>query len=82
MFEQAELRALVVRALERMPLSERTVLNMYYQQELTLREISKKMKLHESRISQLKTQGINRLRSLMASRWPMRGTAAFAAKVA
>jgi RNA polymerase sigma factor FliA len=82
MLEQSELRALVARALDRMPLSERTVLNLYYQQELTLREIAKKMQLHESRISQLKTQGILRLRTLLASRWPMRGTVASAAKVA
>jgi RNA polymerase sigma factor FliA len=81
MLEQSELRKLVGRALERMPQSERMVLNLYYHREMTLREISRIMDLHESRISQLKSQGVARLRSLLASRWPERGQMA-AAKVA
>ena len=71
--EQSELRKLVSRAVERMPETERTVLNMYFHQELTLREISGALKLHESRISQLKSQGVLRLRTLLATRWPERG---------
>jgi RNA polymerase sigma factor for flagellar operon FliA len=54
-----------------MPYIERTVLTLYYHEELTLREISKVVKLHESRISQLKSQGILRLRSFITKRWPM-----------
>jgi RNA polymerase sigma factor FliA len=46
------------------------VLSLYYHEELTLREISKILKLHESRISQLKSQAILRLRSYMEKRWP------------
>jgi RNA polymerase sigma factor for flagellar operon FliA len=69
--EKAELERLVARALERMPQIERTVLSLYYHEELTLREISKVVKLHESRVSQLKTQAILRLRTLLAKRWPM-----------
>jgi len=46
------------------------VLSLYYHEELTLREISKIVRLHESRISQLKTQGILRLRAYMEKRWP------------
>ena len=73
MLEQSELRKLVGKAVERMPQTERTVLNMYYHQELTLREISRVMQLHESRISQLKTQGVLRLRTFLAAKWPERG---------
>jgi len=73
MLEQSELANLVSRALERMPQGERTVLNLYYYREMTLREIAKIMDLHESRISQLKSQGVARLRALLASRWPERG---------
>jgi RNA polymerase sigma factor for flagellar operon FliA len=75
MLEQSELRKLVERAVERMPQTERTVLTMYYRQELTLREISKSLQLHESRISQLKTQGVLRLRTFLAAKWPERGQA-------
>ncbi len=53
-----------------MPDIEKTVLSLYYHEELTLREISKIVNLHESRISQLKTQAILRLRSYMEKRWP------------
>ena len=57
-------------AISKMPDMEKTVLSLYYHEELTLREISKIVRLHESRISQLKSQAILRLRSYMAKRWP------------
>ena len=57
--------------IEKMPQMERIVLSLYYHEELTLREIAKVVKLHESRISQLKSQAILRLRSYMQKRWPM-----------
>src|SRR4029077_10286493 len=37
------------------PEIERTVLSLYYHEELTLREIAQVVHLHESRISQLKS---------------------------
>ena len=54
-----------------MPATERTVISLYYHEELTLREISKVVNLHESRVSQLKSQAILRLRSYMQKRWPL-----------
>ena len=72
--ERSELQKLLTDAITRMPDIERTVLSLYYYEELTLREISKIVRLHESRISQLKSQAILRLRSYMERRWPtMRG---------
>lgn len=68
--ERSELEKLVASALERMPQIERTVLTLYYHEELTLREISKVIKLHESRVSQLKSQGILRLRAFLTKKWP------------
>jgi RNA polymerase sigma factor for flagellar operon FliA len=53
-----------------MPETERLVLSLYYHEELTLREISKIVHLHESRVSQLKSQAILRLRSWIEKRWP------------
>lgn len=69
--ERAELEKLLAQAIEKMPYVERTVLSLYYQEELTLREISKVVKLHESRVSQLKSQAILRLRAYLEKRWPM-----------
>lgn len=69
-FERKELTRLLGQAISRMPYVERTVLALYYHEELTLREISQIVKLHESRVSQLKTQGVLRLRAFMRQRWP------------
>ena len=68
--ERAELERLLADAIEKMPELERTVLSLYYYEEMTLREIAKIVDLHESRISQLKSQAILRLRSYMQKRWP------------
>jgi RNA polymerase sigma factor for flagellar operon FliA len=73
LFERAELQQLLGRAMQRMPQPERTVLNLYYRQEMSLREIAGVMELHESRISQLKTQALGRLRTFLDARWPQRG---------
>jgi RNA polymerase sigma factor FliA len=71
LLERSELQSLLAEAITRMPDTEKTVLNLYYFEELTLREISKIVHLHESRISQLKTQAILRLRTYMERRWPV-----------
>jgi len=68
--ERAALERLLAEAIEKMPQLERTVLSLYYYEEMTLREIAKIVELHESRISQLKSQAILRLRSYMQKRWP------------
>ena len=47
------------------------MISLYYHEELTLREISKVVNLHESRVSQLKSQAILRLRTYMQKRWPL-----------
>lgn len=70
LLERAELKRILSQAISRMPYIERTVLGLYYQQELTLREISRVVKLHESRVSQLKTQAIVRLRAFVRQKWP------------
>jgi RNA polymerase sigma factor for flagellar operon FliA len=73
LLERAELEQLVRGAIERMPHVERTILNLYYHEELTLREISRVVRLHESRVSQLKSQAILRLRTFLEKRWPSHG---------
>ncbi|MGI8991828.1 MAG: FliA/WhiG family RNA polymerase sigma factor [Bryobacteraceae bacterium] len=70
--EKSELEKLVAEAIEKMPKIERTVLSLYYREELNLREIAGIMELHLSRISQLKSQAILRLRCSMEKRWPGR----------
>ena len=70
LLERAELVRLLKTGIERMPQIERTVLGLYYQEELTLREIARIVNRHESRVSQLKSQAVLRLRSYLGKKWP------------
>jgi RNA polymerase sigma factor for flagellar operon FliA len=68
--ERTELERVLARAIEAIPAIEQQVLGLYYREELTLREIASVVDLHESRISQLKSQAILRLRAHLAKQWP------------
>ena len=68
--ERSELRRLVAQTVGRLPDVERTIITLYYTKELTLREIAKVVSLHETRVSQLKTQAILRMRSSLRAKWP------------
>jgi RNA polymerase sigma factor for flagellar operon FliA len=70
LLERSELERLVAKHIDEIPEIERTVLSLYYREELTLREIAQIVNLHESRISQLKSQAILRLRGHLAEQWP------------
>ena len=72
LLESKELEKWLGAAIEGMPLAERSVLGFYYREELTLRQIAKVMNLHLSRISQLKSHAILRLRVILEKRWPGR----------
>ena len=70
LLERSELEKLISQVLERMPRLERTILTLYYYEDLTLRQIADVVKLHDTRVSQLKSQAILRLRSYLRARWP------------
>ena len=70
LIERAELQRLLASSIDRIPEIERTVLSLYFHEELTLREIAEVVNLHESRISQLKSQAILRLRGQLTEQWP------------
>jgi RNA polymerase sigma factor FliA len=70
LLERSELERLLAQGIDGIPAMERTVLGLYYHEELTLREIAQVVNLHESRISQLKSQAILRLRSHISVQWP------------
>lgn len=72
--ERRELRARLVAALERLPERERQILAMSYEQEMTLAEIGQVIGVGESRVSQLRTQAVSRLRSFLQE-WTVRAEA-------
>lgn len=63
--EEQETKRILAQAIERLPHKERLVISLYYNEELTLKEISLIMHLSEARISQLHTKAVMRLRSLL-----------------
>jgi RNA polymerase sigma factor for flagellar operon FliA len=58
----AELQEVMVRAIESLPDKEKLLISLYYYEELTMKEIGQIMGYTESRISQLHTQAMYRLR--------------------
>ena len=60
--ERAELKEHLARAISELPKRERQILSLYYHKELTLAEIGQVIGVGESRVSQLRTQAIARLR--------------------
>ncbi len=69
-FERSELERLVAQTIERLPEIERTIITLYYHKEMTLRQIARIVSLHETRVSQLKSQAILRMRTALRARWP------------
>jgi len=61
--ERAELKQHLARAIAELPDRERQILALYYQEELSLAEIGEVIGVGESRVSQLRTQAIARLRT-------------------
>jgi RNA polymerase sigma factor FliA len=71
LLEKSELERLLAESIGQIPEIEKTILALYYKEEFTLREIAQVVRLHESRISQLKSQAILRLRARLAAQWPV-----------
>lgn len=68
--ERRELEKIIAEAIEELPDPERLIVALYYQKELTLKEISGIVKLGTSRVCELKTTSILRLRAGIMDRWP------------
>jgi RNA polymerase sigma factor for flagellar operon FliA len=66
--DRAETRRLLVEAIGELTERERMVLSLYYQEELTMREIGMVLDVTESRICQIHTQTIVRLRAALSAR--------------
>lgn len=66
--EREEMRRLLAQSITDLPDRERHILALYYEEELTLAEIGQVIGVGESRVSQLRSQAIARLRSALATR--------------
>ncbi|ATE59395.1 RNA polymerase sigma factor FliA [Thauera sinica] len=61
--EDADMRANLVRAIDDLPEREKLVMGLYYDEELNLREIGEVLGVTESRVCQLHSQAVARLRA-------------------
>jgi RNA polymerase sigma factor for flagellar operon FliA len=65
LLQDERFKAELMQAIENLPERERMMMGMIYEQEMNLREIGEVMGVSESRISQLHSQAVARLRSRM-----------------
>jgi len=65
--ERDELKKILVEALDLLTEKERKVIVLYYYEELTLKEISNILGVSESRISQLHTRALQKMRGKMGN---------------
>lgn len=63
----AQLKVLLMDAIDSLPEREKLVMTLYYQEELNLKEIGAVLDVTESRVSQLHSQAIKRIRSRVAA---------------
>lgn len=62
-FEHEEMKEILAEAIDRLPDREKTVIALYYYEGLTLREIGEVLGVTESRVSQLHTKAVIRLKA-------------------
>lgn len=70
MYERAETREYLTGAVDRLSAREREVVALYYVEELTMKEIGAILSVTESRVSQVHTQAVIRLRTALAAKRP------------
>ena len=63
--EKEELKKTLVEALDALTEKERRVIELYYYEEMTLKEISKILEVSESRVSQLHTKSLTKMKKIM-----------------
>ena len=64
--DETELREAIADAIARLPEREKLVVTLYYYEELTLREIGEVLGVTESRVSQLHTKAVLRLKARLS----------------
>jgi len=71
--EKGELHSYLVTAIDNLSEQEKLVISLYYFEELTLKEIGEVMSISESRVSQIHTRAVKKLRGMVKERFAMAG---------
>lgn len=69
--EKSELKALLMEALETLTEKEKSVMLMYYYEDMTLKEISQVLDVSESRVSQLHSKSLVKMKNRLGSNMEM-----------
>ncbi len=67
LLNKTEIKEILIKAITALPEKEKIVISLYYYEDLTMREIGEIMGYTESRISQMHTKAMLRLRVRLAS---------------
>lgn len=67
--EKEELKAFLTHSITRLSEQEKLVIALYYYEELTLKEIGEVMKISESRVSQIHTKAVLKLRGMIREKF-------------
>ncbi len=62
-----ELKDIIAKAIDQLPEKERLMISLYYYEELTMREIGEVLSITESRVSQIHSKAVFRLRTKLKS---------------
>lgn len=68
-YEKEELKNLLKESLDKLTEKERMVVVLYYYEELTLKEISSVLEVSESRVSQLHTKALQKMKQILDSQY-------------
>lgn len=71
--EKKELKSFLGIAVERLTKQEKLVIALYYYEELTLKEIGEVMSISESRVSQIHTRAVSKLRGMVKDKFALTG---------
>jgi len=71
--EKGELHTFLIHAIDRLTEQEKLVISLYYFEELTLKEIGEVMVISESRVSQIHTRAVKKLRGMVRDRFALTG---------
>ena len=69
--EKLEMRAFLTTAIDRLTEQEKLVIALYYFEELTLKEIGEVMSISESRVSQIHTKAVLKLRGMVKEKFAL-----------
>lgn len=71
--EKGELHTFLVGAIDLLTVQEKLVISLYYFEELTLKEIGEVMVISESRVSQIHTRAVKKLRGMVREKFALAG---------